>query len=378
MPTRTFHPNPDGDDADDAYGDEGRDHLELIVPLASADGDGDTDPEDDASLEVVLTERGTEWDDDESAPVLATGDNQHERIARFFAGAESGDAEGTRLLDDLDADGTQQFGSTWQALSTGPRRRRAMSISRAAREHAELRLLPVLCVLAVDPDPSVRQYAVQGMSGDDDALPLLIDRLESDSSADVRAAAAEALTPSAELAAGGDDVGMDADDLRDLLETIAADESEPRQLRLRALESVAVFGASGAEGFSSDIADAVTDAYNDGDTSSHAAALIAMGRTLSRQWLPYVQRDLSHDDAEIRLAAVTAAGVVGETSLIEEVATLADDEDDEVRRAAVTALGQIGGTGAVRVLRGLAGQPRDDLDLVDEALQEATLAVDPI
>lgn len=378
MPTRTFPPDHDDEDASELYGDEGQDHLELIVPLDRTDGAIDDEPDDDASLEVLLTERGTEWDDDEPAPGFASIDDQGERISRFFAGVASSNNASARLLDDLDADGTRQFQAAWTSLPVRTRRNRAEGMAGAAGEHPELRLWPVLRVLLVDADDSVRQFAVRGVAGENEAVSLLVDLVEADPSADVRASAAEGLAPFAEMAAAGDDIGREADDLRDLLETIAVDEAEPRQLRLRALESVAVFGSAGAEAFSSDIADAISEAYNDGDSGARAAALIAMGRTLNRQWLPVIQRDLTDEDAEVRLAAVTAAGAIGETTLVEEVATLTDDEDGDVRRAAVSALGQIGGAGAVRMLRGLAGQPRNDLDLIDDALQEATLSVDPL
>ena len=378
MPTRTFPPDHDDEDAGERYGDEGHDHLELIVPLDWTDGVIDDEPDDDASLEVLLTERGTEWDDDESAPGPASVANEAERISRFFAEVASGNDAPARLLDDLDADGTPRFQVAWASLPVRTRRNQAEAIVRATSEHPELRLWPILRVLSADADDSVRQFAVRGLAGENEAVSLLVALVETDLSTDVRASAAEALAPFAAMAAGGDDIGLEADDLRDLLETIAVDETEPRQLRLRALESVAVFGSAGAEGFSSDIADAISEAYNDDDSGARAAALIAMGRTLNRQWLPVVQRDLTDEDAEVRLAAVTAAGAIGEITLVEEVATLADDEDDDVRWAAVSALGQIGGAGAVRMLRGLAGQPRDDRDLIDEALQEATLAVDPL
>ena len=104
-----------------------------------------------------------------------------------------------------------------------------------------------------------------------------------------------------------------------------------------------------------------------------------MGRTLDRVWLPYVERELASDEAELRIAAVVSAGQIGDTRLVEPATVLVDDDDDEVRLAAIVALGQIGGPGALRVLRNLAADPeRTDTEAIDLAIEEATLSSEPV
>jgi HEAT repeat protein len=64
---------------------------------------------------------------------------------------------------------------------------------------------------------------------------------------------------------------------------------------------------------------------------------------------------------------------------VRELADLIYDPDLEVRAAALSALGAIGGPAAIRVLRE-AGQDEEfeEEEVIDEALDEALLTVDPL
>ncbi len=370
MSTRSFPPTPDDPD-------------ELLLDLMP-------DEEEDERLEIVVTERGTEWsdstepdlpEDDESLLTTTLDLPGDERVARFLGQADrrTGAGGDVALLSDLDRSGLAAFGRSWPQLATAARREIAGRLAAASEERYDMQFARIFLHLLGDGDAVVRQYAVAGLA--DEQVDGIVERLvrltEADSSTDVRAAAAAALSGYADLAAAGEDIGIDADELGDLLETIVVDEDEPLALRRSALETWAVFGSRGAEGFSSSVPEAIAEMYNSGDTASQASALIAMGRTLDPVWMPFVERDLASDDVELRLAAVVSAGQLADTVLVEPVTGLASDEDDEVRLAAVVSLGQIGGPGALRVLRGLAADPeRTDQDAVNEAIEEATLAAE--
>ena len=370
MPTRSFPPT--ADDPDDDFG-----------PLPD---------EQEPQLEIVVSERGTKWSDEEDADdevsdeaLVATGADLSgsERVARFFGGVDhrTGAGGDIGLLTDLNRDGMAAFQSAWAGLPETAHGELARRLTEAASERYDLQFTRIFLGLLDDANPVVRQFAVAGLA--DEQSPAIVERfvrlIESDPSTDVRSAVAAGLSAYADLAAGGESVGVDADELADVLETIAVDEDEPDQLRRAALESWAVFGSAGAEGFSSAVADVIAELYNSGDSASQASAIVAMGRTLDRRWLPFVERDLTSDDAEVRLAAVRSAGQLADASLVEPVAALTSDEDDEVRAAAIAALGQIGGPAAVRILRGLAADPeRTDQDAVNEAVEEATLAAEPL
>lgn len=372
MSIRSFPPTPDEPD-------------ELLLDLMP-------DEEEDEQLEIVVTERGTEWSDS-SEPDLPEDDESllattlhlpgEERVSRFLVQVDrrTGLSGDVALLSDLDRSGLAAFGLAWPGLPTAGRRGVAAGLAAASGERYDMQFSRVFMELLRDGDAVVRQYAVAGLADEqaDGIVERLIRLTEADGSTDVRAAAAGALSGFADLAAAGDEIGIDADELSDVLQTIVVDEDEPILLRRSALETWAVFGSRGADGFSSNVAEAITEMYNGGETASRASALIAMGRTLDRVWLSFVERDLASDDAELRFAAVVSAGQIADAVLVEPVTGLTTDDDDEVRLAAVTALGQIGGPGAIRVLRNLAEDPeRSDHDVIDEAIEEATLAAEGV
>ncbi len=377
MSTRSFP--PPSDDADDALNLD----PELLL----------VEDEEDAQLEVIVSERGTQWSDDEDidaipadAELLATPATElpgRERVARFLQQLDrrTGGGGDVALLADLDKDGLAAFRTAWSGIPGRSRSAIAGRLMTSAEERYDLQFVRIFMELLSDTEAVVRQFAVTGLAEEEgsEIVERLVRLTEADSSTDVRAASAAALSEYAAAAAAGEDIGLDADELRDVLETIVVDEDEPPLVRRAALESWAVFGSRGADGFSTAVAEAIAEMYNSGDTASQASALVAMGRTLSPQWLPFVERDLASDDAEVRLAAVRSAGQLGETTLVEPVTELTTDDDDEVRTAAVVSLGQIGGPGALRVLRNLAANPeRSDQDAVNEAIEEATLAAEVI
>ncbi len=383
MSTRSFPPRPD--DADDRF--------DLDLDLSFVPEQDEAEVDDDERLEIVVSERGTQWSDGDDpdaiptdADLLATPETVlpgGNRVARFLGQLDrrSGVGGDVALLSDLDREGLAAFRTVWPGMTGRARAAIAGRLVAAADERYDLQFARIFLDLLSDGDAVVRQFAVTGLAEEDgpDIVERLVRLTEADSSTDVRAASASALSEYATAAAAGEDIGMDADELRDVLETIVVDEDEPSQVRRAALESWAVFGSRGAEGFSTTVPEAIAEMYNGGETDSQASALIAMGRTLDLRWLSFVERDLASDDAELRLAAVRSAGQLGETTLVEPVTELTTDDDEEVRLAAVVALGQIGGPGAIRVLRNLAADPeRTDQDAVNEAIEEANLAAEAI
>lgn len=380
MPTRTFPPTPDRVDEDPS--DDG------FLDLLNAD-------EDDERLEIVVTERGTDWSGGDT--LVADGDDLDDpvidpatlglpgdvRVGRFFEAVNRATGAGgdVATLADLDRPGVAAFRAAFAGLPARTRGAIARRVAASADERFDLQYRRVFEVFLGDRDDTVRQFGVVGLADEDqgELAAELVRLLESDGSTDVRSSAASALAGAAELAAAGDDVGIDADELQDVLATIALDEDESDQLRRAVLETWAVFGSRGATAFSVDVAEAIAERYNAGETNGQASALRAMGRTLDPRWLAFVERDLASDEAELRLAAAIAAGQLADTGLIEPLALLATDDDDEVRAATVASLGQIGGQGAIRVLRALAADPeRDDHDAIEEATSEATLSLEAI
>ena len=316
--------------------------------------------------------------DDGTPPAEVDQRTPVERVEDALSAFADGEVRALEVayLTDTGRAATDRLAAAWPSLPEETRVAVARWMNELAEDRVELNFGRSLRVALDDPSAVVRQLAVAGLWEDEgrDLPPILLRLLRADPSQDVRAEAAQGMGRFAVLAAGGDDVGMDADRLRDVLLDVAADEAEPSLLRRRALEAVAVFGAEDSE-----IADLIEEAYDGDDPGLRAGSVFAMGRTLDPRWSSTILAELRSDDAELRYEAARSAGELGDEAAVTDLADLVEDEDAEVRVAAIAALGHIGGRSAVRVLRALADRADGaETEAVAAALEEAVALGDPL
>jgi len=216
-----------------------------------------------------------------------------------------------------------------------------------------------------DDDPVVRQRAITGLWEDtsSELEATLLELVQSDPSADVRAEAGSALGRFAERAAELSDFPADASQLRLTLVQIASDESQHELVRCEALQALGVFGGS-------DVAGLIQEAYASDEPALMTAAVSAMGRSRSVAWLDSVVAVLDDDDIELRQAAATACGQIGDAAAIADLAAAALDPEHDVRVAALNSLAAIGGKAATRVLETAA----NDEDYADRNAATAALS----
>lgn len=311
----------------------------------------------------------------EVAADLRSGDEKVAAALEAFASGEVAAAE-VALLSDMDRMAASRFAAAWHGFPEPVRSQVVRWMVDLAEDRIELNFGRALRVAVEDASAVVRQLAIAGLWEDEgrDLPTLLLIVLREDPSQDVRAEAAQVLGRFAGRVGSGEDIGVDADRLRDILVGVAADETEPAMVRRRALEAVSPLGKDDEE-----IAELIVDAYEGDDSALRAGAVYAMGRTLHGRWLATVRAELSSDDAELRYEAARACGELGDDAALSDLAALAGDADAEVRTAAIAALGQIGGRGALRTLRQLAEDPEPaDAEAVEAALEEALVSVDPL
>jgi HEAT repeat protein len=278
-------------------------------------------------------------------------------------------ASNLRALTDLSREQTAEVARRWNNFPEESRVRIVQELQELAEESVELSFTRVLHLALFDDSPRVRQVTIDALWEDlsSELRERLLHLAQSDSSQDVRAAAAQGLAKFAD-ASLTDDNGVEIrDEIWNRLYEIAKDQAEPYMVRRRALESVAVFGNR------REVTALIRDAYDADDPGYHAGALYAMGRTLDPRWLDTLIMELESEDAEMRYEAARAAGEIGDVKAIPGLAVAATDEDSEVRNQAILALGRIGGRGAERVLRNLAesASPADQ-DAIAEALDVAS------
>ena len=102
------------------------------------------------------------------------------------------------------------------------------------------------------------------------------------------------------------------------------------------------------------------------------SAVFAMGSSADSRWLPIVIGELQNPASDMRAEAARAAGSIGGSDAVDELANLLGDEDPAVTLAVIEALGQIGGERPAEILQELLGDSDfEDLhELIEEVMEE--------
>jgi HEAT repeat protein len=278
-------------------------------------------------------------------------------------------------FSDLSREKARTVEAAWPRIDAATRQRLIAEAIDLADENVQFRF-DRLCRLALhDEDAEIRRLAVTGLWEDEtrSLLDEMIGIARDDDSIDVRAAAI-ALLGDALVRLSDDEPEPDlVERIGNLVLACASDDREPAIVRRRAVEAV---GALEQDDWTRET---ILDAYQHGDATLEAGALVAMGRSLESRWRTIVRAALTSEDPELRFESARALGMIGTSDDVAELSELTLEEDTDVRQAAIAALGEIGGPGAVRVLRNLSRQAHDgDDDVINDALDAAQLGSDPL
>ena len=236
----------------------------------------------------------------------------------------------------------------WDRLMPPRRRDLLAALQQLSEEDATLDFERIQLSALHDPDVATRILAIRGLweSERQEYADVLSDILSGDAEASVRAAAAEALASfvvSFEFGMlppeRGERIG---EALRERVEEVT-EEDEVRGSALTAL------GASSEEW----VAELIAEYYETGSTRMRLAAVLAMGRHGSDDWLPVLIQTFEDEDEDVRAAAATSAGNLLLEAAIEPLTLLLEDEDEHVQVAAIRALGEIAGERSEQILRDL-------------------------
>jgi len=223
-------------------------------------------------------------------------------------------------------------------------------------------------------DAAIRERAVEGLWEDDE--PSLIEPLlrlmRGDPAVAVRARAASSLGRFALLADLGDIAEEWAARLEQSLMAVIGNPEEDREVRRRAIESVAYLSEA-------PVRPIIDEAYADPDASMRLSAVFAMGRTADPYWAEPVLRELGSSDPAMRYEAARAAGEIALRPAVDRLIALLNDRDSEVRQMAIWALGQVGGSRARRALEVCQSSPDEATrEAAEEAMNELDFASAPL
>jgi len=244
------------------------------------------------------------------------------------------------------------FTEVWFTLDADYRLRLADLFLGAEKEDdPPVFLEPLLAVLFDDELPAVRAAAIAALDEcvEEDLARRILNILQTDASAEVRAQAATALgsylywQPLGESEEKPELTRQIEDALLETINTIEEDIT----VRQRALESYV---------YADDpfIEDILEEAYDSDEDEMRTSAVFAMGRHGDESWLSIIHNEMRSASQEMRMAAVFAAEEIGSSSSVPHLLRIiAEDEDADVRMAAVYALVEIDSPEARRLLEDL-------------------------
>ena len=257
----------------------------------------------------------------------------------------------------------------WSELTPNRRRDFLAALQQLADEDATLDFERIQLSALRDPDTATRILAIRGLWESERAeyAAVLLDIAGDDAEAAVRAAAAEGLASfvvSNEFGMLPQELGDRLlDGLRDRIDELT-EEDEVRGSALTAL------GASSEEW----VAELIAEHYETGTIRMRRAAVEAMGRHGSDDWLPVLIQTFEDDDEDVRAAAALSAGNLLLEAAVEPLTLLLEDEEVEVQVAAIRALGEIAGDRAEQILQDLLRSPEPHIaEAAEIAADEARM-----
>jgi HEAT repeat protein len=289
-----------------------------------------------------------------------------EEVIREIASGSAMNLEHLRSLSNASDETVAAFMPLWPSLEPQRRRELLATLQHLGEEDATLDFHRLHLTALRDPDAATRILAIRGLWEQDreEYMRLLMDPLQADSEASVRAAAAEVL--------GQYVVGMEfglmseetADDLSSALRERIEDVNESEEVRATALEAL---GASSEDW----VAELIGEQYDAGSHRMRIASLRAMGRNADDQWLGVLLHNFDDEDSRVRAVAALSAGQLLLEEALDPLVELIGDEDEEVQVAAVQALGEIAGPTVERILTDLMGHNDEHVrDAARSALAE--------
>jgi HEAT repeat protein len=277
-------------------------------------------------------------------------------------------------LSDLSTDEVQQFDVTWQSLDAAYRRRVVRSLIAFGEANFEADYGAVGILAMGDPDPAVRESAIELLWEDQslEVLNLLIQIATTDQVAEARAAAATGLSRFIHLGEMEDIPHEDAKVAQDCVIGLLQNPLEPVVVQRRALEAIANSSHPLVPG-------AIEDAYRSGNHLMQVSAVFAMGRTFDKRWHEIVLTELESEDPELQFEAVRAAGELRLRDSVPGLGKVIAQGEREIMEMAAWSLGEIGGKEAIRILEALAevaeeGDDEELLEVIDDAIASTALA----
>jgi HEAT repeat protein len=261
----------------------------------------------------------------------------------------------------------------WTRVNLNRKRTLLRDLNAAFRDDNLLAFDGVAQAFLDDADPLVRAQAVRLLeeNGDSRVLRRLIEIGQNDPDVGVRTETATALGQFVQI---GELEQLPADLKERMDEILLRDVREERNPHLQraALESL---------GYSSrpEVSELIEKAFERPDVQWTLSAMLAISRSADARWQDQVLVGLGHEDLQVRLLAVQAAGEVELKAARQPLLSMLDEEeDDDVLEAIIWSLSQIGGEDVRTYLQALLESADDDelIAFIEDALANLSFTED--
>ncbi len=281
---------------------------------------------------------------------------------------DSKDFPGSLLasFSDIEPGNLKALMKTWPSVSKTRKHRLLKDIEARYMADTMLSFDDLAQALLSDPDAQIRRSAIRLLWETDDArlVPAFLDILENDPDEETRAESATALGAFIYLGELDELYPELKQQTEDAL-LAAAGKAKSQLIQRKAVEAL---------GFSSrpEIQVLLEAGISHQDPRWLASTLFAMGRSGTRRWEEHVLNNLRHDNPDVRLAAVEAAGALSlRSARLFLLEALNEELNVEIFRAIIWSLSQIGGEDVQTHLESLLDRTDDDDDaeFIEDALQ---------
>jgi len=275
-------------------------------------------------------------------------------------------------LSDLTLEDASEIKKQWFSIS--PKRRTALLEDlEQLGEADDILSFDEVCRIALKDDvPAVRRLAIQILRTYEKPrlIPAFLTMMETDTSPEVRAAAAAAMGAFIYM---GEIEEISTRILRWIEDCLlrVTNSSDDKLVCRRALEAL---------GYSSrdEVPPLIEKAYAMKDADWQVSALFAMGRSADARWKSLVLARLDDSRPAVRAEAAAAAGELELQEATKPLLKLLRDEEDDVRTAAIWSLSQIGGERVAEALDALLQktEDEDETELLEDALDNLAFTGD--
>jgi HEAT repeat protein len=255
-------------------------------------------------------------------------------------------------LSDMSSEDLDKFAAIWQDLDDERRRIVIRHMADISEGDYQVDYCEVFAYCLADPSPPVRIAALDGLSDSERSslIEPILDMAQNDPDLEVRRLAAATLGHYVILGEWDVIPLKHTEPIVEGLLSILEDDNSDPPVRRAALESISSNPHVKIPGL-------IEQAYDSGDSKKQISAIFAMGQSADPRWLSIIQDEMQSPYEEMRIEAVRAAGSIGKSELIADVADLITDDDLEVGLAAIAAIGEIGTELGQKILLDMADDP---------------------